>query len=329
MPKNVTEIHQELMHYTTSVGLAGIVSSGCLWATHSGALNDSQEIIHFLDNRLVDIIHEEAANYLNEIMVSPEVTDKIESEGGYEKVLEEQTNAVAKIFRDTTLSFHQPYIFSLSAITDDRVGKNGLLSQWRGYGTDGGYAIVFDAVKLEKILQEEVEENFYQHAQWGDVYYYGLPDTDQRAREEIEEAEYKLRDCLQEIYRNPKSESMTESYHPMITLSCMYKHWGFYEEQEVRVVVIPPNEDILKYVREKGEERETRSISTMPRGGMLVPYIELFNRGSQVNRKLPIERVIVGPHPLSLTRKVTVEMLLKTHGYDAEVIISEIPYLGR
>lgn len=329
MPKNVTETHQELMHYTTSAGLQGIVTSGCVWATHSGALNDSQEIIHFLDNRLVDIIQEEAATYLRELSTEPENVDAIEAKGGFNKLLDEQTAAVAKIFRDTTLSFHQPYIFSLSAIASERTGKNGLLSQWRGYGTDGGYAIVFEADKFEKLLIEEVDTHFYQHLQWGDVYYYGLPETEQRASEEIQEAEEKLRASLRKIQRNPEPTSMEDSYHPMILLSCMYKHWGFHEEQEVRVVAIPPNEDIMKLARDKGEEREARGISTVPRGGMLVPYLELFNHGTPSTRKLPIKRVIVGPHPLSATRKKTVEMLLKSHGYDAEVIVSEIPYLGR
>ena len=63
--------------------------------------------------------------------------------------------------------------------------------------TDGGYAIIFDASKFEELLNEEVEQHFYQGMQWGDVYYYGLPDADQRASEEIAEAERKLRaGCL-------------------------------------------------------------------------------------------------------------------------------------
>ncbi len=33
--------------------------------------------------------------------------------------------------------------------------NDGLLSQWRGYGKDGGYALVFDSQKLEEALKDE------------------------------------------------------------------------------------------------------------------------------------------------------------------------------
>jgi hypothetical protein len=55
----------------------------------------------------------------------------------------------------------------------------------------------------------------------------------------------------------------------------------------------------------------------------------LFKRPDGEYRKLPITRVIVGPHPLCAVRKKTVEMILRAHGYAAEVVISEMPYIGR
>jgi len=329
MPKCVTEAHKELMHYTTSSGLAGIVSSGCVWATNAVALNDSQEIIHFFDTRLIDIIREEVTNAINELIKNPRIAQRIESDGGSDKVAATQTEIVTNLLREGTLLFHQPHIFSLSAITNDRVRDNGLLSQWRGYGHDGGYALVFDSNEFEELLKSEVQQHFYQHMQWGDVYYYGLPDAEQRSNEEIVDAETKLRAGIRELHLDPKPSTMEESYDAMITLSCLFKHWGFHEEQEVRVVAIPPNQEVLSAAKDAGETRKPREISVISRGGLLVPYIELFKGGSGQSTKLPIKRVIVGPHPLSTTRKKTVEALLKSNGYDAEVKISEIPYLGR
>lgn len=329
MAKRVTEVHQELMHYTTGTGLVGIVSSGALWATHVSALNDSQEITHFLDTRLIEIVRDEAIKALSDLVQDPEIAQKVEGEGGFDKAVEEQTNVVAGLLRDSMLTFHQPHIFSLSAITNERVGQSGLLSQWRGYGTDGGYAIIFDSSKLEELLNEEVTQHFYQHMQWGDVYYYGLPDADQRASDEIADAERMLRAGVRELHRSPKPNSMEQSYDAMITLSCLYKHWGFHEEQEVRVIAIPPNEEVLQLAKKSGEAREPRHISAMSRGGMLVPYLDLFGTRNDPARKLPIKRVIVGPHSLSSTRRKTVELFLKSHGYEAEVCISDIPYLGR
>lgn len=329
MAKRVTEVHQELMHYTTGTGLAGIVSSGAVWATHVSALNDSQEITHFLSTRLLDIIRDEASEALSELARDSVIAQRIEGEGGFDAVVEKQTNVFAGLVRESTLSFHQPYIFSLSAISSDGLRQSGLLSQWRGYGTDGGYAIIFDSSKLEELLNEEVAQHYYQHMQWGDVYYYGLPDTEQQSSEEILEAEEMLRAAIRELHRAPKPESMEQSYEAVITLSCMYKHRGFNEEQEVRVVAIPPNDDVLRLAKQSGETREPRPISVFSRGGMLVPYLDLFGTRSPPARKLPIRRVIVGPHALSSSRKKTVEVLLKSYGYDADVCVSDIPYLGR
>ena len=329
MAKRVTEVHQELVHYTTGAGLAGIISSGALWATHASALNDSQEITHFLDTRLIEITRDEAIGALSDLVEDPKIAQKVESEGGFDEVVEKQTNVVVGLLRESMLTFHQPHIFSLSAITSDRVRQSGLLSQWRGYGTDGGYAIIFDSSKLEELLNEEVAQHYYQHMQWGDVYYYGLPDADQRASEEIADAERQLRAGIRELHQAPQPNSMEQSYDAMITLSCLYKHWGFHEEQEVRVIAIPPNEEVLRLAKQSGEGREPRRISVMSRGGMLVPYLDLFGTSNGPARKLPIKRVIVGPHSLSSTRLKTVELLLRSHGYDADACISDIPYLGR
>jgi hypothetical protein len=325
MAKLVTEVHQELMHYTTCSGLAGIISSGALWATHASALNDSQEITHFLDTRLIEIIREEATGVLSDLIQDPKIAKNVEGEGGFDEIVEKQTKVVVALLRESMLSFHQPHIFSLSAITSDRVRQSGLLSQWRGYGTDGGYAIIFDSSKLEELLTEEVEQHYYQSMQWGDVFYYGLSDVDQN----IANAESVLRAGIRELQRSSKPSSMEQSYDAMITLSCLYKHWGFHEEQEVRVIAIPPNEEVLRLSKQHGEAREPRRISAMSRGGMLVPYLDLFGTSNGSARKLPIKQVIIGPHPLSLTRRKTVELLLRSHGYEATVSISSIPYLGR
>lgn len=266
---------------------------------------------------------------MSDIVKDPKIAQKVEDDGGFDEVAEKQTNVVSGLLRESMLTFHQPHIFSLSAITSDRVRQSGLLSQWRGYGTDGGYAIIFDSSKLEELLNEEVAQHFYQHMQWGDVYYYGLPDADQRASEESVDAERKLRAGIRELHRSPKPNSMEQSYDAMITLSCLYKHWGFHEEQEVRIIAIPPNEEVARLAKQSGEIREPRRISVMSRGGMLIPYLDLFGTSNTPAKKLPIKRVIVGPHPLSSTRAKTVELLLKSHGYEADVYISDIPYLGR
>jgi hypothetical protein len=46
------------MHYTTAGGLSGIVSSGCFWAMHAAFLNDAEELTHFFDSRLNDLVED-------------------------------------------------------------------------------------------------------------------------------------------------------------------------------------------------------------------------------------------------------------------------------
>lgn len=307
----------------------GIVSSGALWATHASALNDSKEITHFLDTRLIEIIREETNAVLAERAHDPKIAQSVDESGGLDKIVTEQTSDLAGLIRESTLSFHQPYIFSLSAITSERVRQSGLLSQWRGYGTDGGYAIIFDSLAFEDLLKEEFAQYSYQGMLWGDVYYYGMPDAEQVASEEIADAERTLRGCIRELYRAPNARNMEPAYEAMITLTCLFKHWGFHEEQEVRVIVIPPNDEVLLLSEHQGDTRKPRRISIGSRGGILVPYLDLFGNSNGSVRKLPIKQVIIGPHPLSETRRKTVELLLKSNGYDATVRISEIPYIGR
>lgn len=328
MAKQVTEVHQEVMHYTTGAGLAGIVSSDALWATHAAALNDSQEITHFLDTRLIDIIREETAGAFSDLAKDPAIANRFEENGGFDAVVKKEADNISRILRNLMITFHEPHILSFSAITNDRVRSSGLLSQWRGYGTDGGYAIIFDSSKIDDLLLEESSQYPYQHISWGDVYYYGFLDSKQRESEEIVEAETLLRASIRELHSS-QANSIEQAYDAMITLCCLYKHWGFHEEQEVRVIVIPPNEDVLQLAKQSSETTQSRRISVFSRGGMLVPYLALFGSSSAPTKRLPIKRVIVGPHPLSSSRRKTVEVLLKSNGYDADVCISEIPYLGR
>jgi hypothetical protein len=45
--------------------------------------------------------------------------------------------------------------------------------------------------------------------------------------------------------------------------------------------------------------------------------------------KLPISKIVVGPHPDKFKRQKSVQALLKQAQVDAEVTVSDIPYLGR
>lgn len=49
--------------------------------------------------------------------------------------------------------------------------EHGLLSQWRGYGREGRYALVFDTKQLSELLKSEEQQFRYPHLVLADVVY--------------------------------------------------------------------------------------------------------------------------------------------------------------
>jgi hypothetical protein len=315
MSKPVVEEHKELVHYTSAAGLTGILSNQALWATHSSFLNDSTEITLFFDRRL---------RRLMETAIRKELpTDSDDNIKGL-------TAEITESLRTVTLQFNQPYVASFCSAKDDRTRNDGLLSQWRGYGKEGGYGIVFNTVGLQKLLEAESRDYWYQHMEWGDVHYYQDTSDAASAAAEIKEAEGTLQDAVRAFIKSHSVKALEPTFQSVASLSCLYKHWGFHEEREVRIVAIPPNEALVTQERATGEARPTRIPKSFVRNGCPVPYIELFGRGSNTGESdsLPITRVLIGPHPQRELRRRAVEIMLAARNNRAEVLISEIPYLG-
>ncbi|MCX7220037.1 MAG: DUF2971 domain-containing protein [Burkholderiales bacterium] len=326
----VPEAHPELLHYTSISGLLGILESQSLRATNSAFLNDSMEINLFFETRLANILE---SGIRAELAADPSLRVLPQ----FARTPEEANSAIARyatdmtaIIRTTTHRFNNPHFTCFSTPTNDRVRRDGLLSQWRGYGKDGGYCLVFDSSRLEEILKTEATSFWYQHVQWGDVHYHQDDDDLDNAEPEIQEAEDALRDSIGRYIKNSIVEELESTFEPVSTLSCLFKHWGFHEEREVRIVVIPPNAELVQEGRANGEVRATREPKSFVRGGTPVPYIDLFalEPNNDVGFRLPILRVIIGPHAQSSLRKTSVEELLRARGIAAEVAISRIPYVG-
>ncbi len=332
MPRAVTEEYTELMHYTTAAGLAGIVSNGCLWANHAAFLNDAEEMKHFFDARLPDLVLPEVLSYMNELARVPEHAKTMEADGGIEKIARSETQMRVESLRTNTLRLNHPYIFSMSATRDPLVSHSGLLSQWRGYGGDGGYALVFDTVEFEQLFKVEEQTYRYQHAWWGNVHYYdGIDPSSQPSSEDVAELEAVVRTGIARMLRGGTAEETNGFYQAISSLSCLYKHWGFWEEREVRVVAIPVDAEIARSAATEGETKPQKPIKTFLRGGLPVPYLELFTQpaSSHEQVRLPIKRVIVGPHREAGLRAQAIQRLLAANDYEAEVVCSQIPYIGR
>lgn len=114
---------RSVYHYTTAMGLKGIIETNSLWATGANYLNDKEEILHGINenNRVLEEI-------LLETRISVEYKDFV----GKMK-LPKQSNSA-----DWT------YLICFTT-------KGDQLSQWRGYGSNAiGYSIEFDAEELKE-----------------------------------------------------------------------------------------------------------------------------------------------------------------------------------
>lgn len=323
---SIADSHDELYHYTTAAGLSGILESKSLRATHASFMNDEEEILGFYDRILPKIYRPVFHNYA-EGKYHPEFQKQL-GNTSFETYCEEQFEKLMRGLRMVAPPLHDHYITSFSTTTDTWVREHGLLSQWRAYGPDGGYALVFDTGLLNKILGEEIAPYQKEKYLWTDVQYGDLNENcrtdDSDTNKWIEQFEATAGKCL----RSNSDSDVGELAKLLAILSSIFKHRGFAEEQEVRLVLM-----LLGPALESHPElRSARQhpVKTMVREGTPVSFVELCVREENgVRQHLPIKRIIIGPHRDKNDRERAVKLLLKQHGLTAEVSVSDIPYRGR
>lgn len=323
MSKQFHEEHKELMHYTNASGLYGIVTSKTLWASHTSFVNDTEEVVGFSNRVLPIILREEFTKYVG---ASKDIAAKVKnlSELGVDWIEFEVKKLVEK-FKDAE-KVEDHYVSSFCTTEDPWTLQNGLLSQWRGYGEDGGYAIVFDTERLNSILTEEGNLYYEERLRLANVQYdiAKFPEAkDKRILEYIKNLQRWTGIMLSTGATDAENEEAAEN-HSLLSIFC--KHRGFEEEKEVRIVVgehsakIGPDPLNLS-------GKDYRKVKSYLRNGVPVPCIHLFE--DQKLDALPIRRVIVGPHPEKLDRKRAVEILLRNNSIDADVLESDTPFRGK
>ncbi len=325
--QKTSEVYEKLNHYTTWDGLLGILQTHTLWATHYKFLNDYSEIVLFrnkLVSYIVPYVREECEKLVKE---SPDIKQKISQEGGMSKSIQHD----AELIVDTQYRVIGDEIYILSFCGQHKnpyINNNGLLSQWRGYGAGGGFALVFDTQKLEKMLEIEADKFQYSAMHLSDLIY---SDDENRLKQELSEDLSIMADDIRKIYNHQRvsekeNVGALEGYIPVVNCISRYKHRGFSEENEVRIVVLPTilNQELLKLASTHGvklkpeKERKFRN-----KNGQLIPYIELFN---SIDIELPIERIIVGPHKEKEARAAALRVMMRNT--KIKITCSDIPYVG-
>jgi hypothetical protein len=312
------------MHYTSASGLYGIITSRTIWASHTSFLNDSEEVEGFFSRVLPAIRRPELKKYLAEsqnIDASVLTADPLEI-NQFNHWLRE----IVKRFKDAEFRAQDHYVASFCTTKNKWISRNGLLSQWRGYGVNGGYAIVFDSAKLHTMLTAEAKIYYEERLLLADVQYDMARLSKVKDRRVLEYIQNVKKGAYAFLTTGNIDTEVEEALESNSVLSVLCKHRGFDEEKEVRIIVSEPSAEVgPDPSNESG--KPYRKIRSYLCNGVAVPCVHLFE--DQSLDAMPIRCVIVGPHPEKLERKRAAEILLRNHGIDAEVFVSETPFRGR
>jgi DUF2971 family protein len=328
---NIADEHPELFHYTTAGGLEGILGTQTLWATHARYLNDTSEMTAFSD-RLPEFLGPAVDAGIEPLLKFQANQKFLVQLGGREKLVEHLTREAsgaiyaALLGSPDTAPYIEPYIISFCTTDKPRVSEHGLLSQWRGYGRDGGYALVFDTARLDALLAEEA-------GRWtwglsgGDVVYSTA--SAEEVRQELGNEIDAIKGAIVTYLASSGSSlaSLEPMYEAITQCVSRYKHWGFEEEHEVRIVAIPANQSNIQEMRRLGHVVSEIPRHTFLRNGTTVRCVHLFEGLTSIPSKtLPIKRIIVGPHVDKEKRRRALDIRLQHLGLDVRTSVSEIPY---
>jgi hypothetical protein len=322
----ISDEYKKLYHYTTWDGLIGILKTQSLWATHYKFLNDYTELSLF-KKELVEYITPAVRKQFEALVKDREdIKRAIDKHGRIEYVVQHDAKSIVNAAYSAT--GEEIYIFSFCGEDEsDYVNRNGLLSQWRGYGLGGGIALVFNTEKLEEILRLEAERYSYDSGFFADVIY---SDDKAKLKRELSDSLKEISAYVTEMLLNIRMNRMeppdaTNAFPSFIKCISRYKHQAFKEENEVRIICLPTNvdEEYLRVSKEKNvSPKPEKERKFRLKKGTLVPYIDLFD---SADITLPIERVIIGPHSDKELRAAFLRTMFRKS--KIEVTVSEIPYV--
>jgi hypothetical protein len=281
-----------IFHYTTAAGLLGILKSRSLWATHYRYLNDTSEVAA-IRGLIEPILQEETTKIMPKLAERGLLKGYYEFHGAFanELMAEGQYKSLVRVI-DGVSPF---YVLSFCKhLPDSPEFKHGLLSQWRGYGAAGGFAIEFDEQRLDELINIETKTFAYAGFKSGDVLYENHesifdPNQFSGLAGELIRRMYEPQRDISDITSQANIDKIALEFSK---IAPFLKHHGFHEEHEYRVMVacirkskIPPN-----------LERQHKEIKFRSRNGLIVPYIELLEKSDS----FPIKSII-GKRPVFLS----------------------------
>ncbi|MGR5945554.1 DUF2971 domain-containing protein [Enterobacter sp. C4G1] len=296
--------HQTLCHYTDLTGLTGIIGSGAFWATNLSFLNDKSELLHGLN----------CAKKALQLMPSPVYFDE----------WDQDVTAAIEQLEDQVIDD----IFTVSFCRNA-----DLLSQWRGYsGKAQGVSLVFDQQLLMEMFESFIkrEITFLNKTIPVEKFYLIQNEVTYTEPEQTPEFKEKIQTYIDEYETYEQAiipdDANQSGYiqHMISQVAPFFKHRGFREEEEYRIVIR----------NSFGSDK----IQFRNNGKTIIPYIPVtladVKKDTEEEEKkkkitLPLREIKVGPCEDFMQVKKGIELLLRVNGYlGVKITPSSIPYRG-
>lgn len=305
-----------LFHYTTATGLNGILSDREIWATAYYCSNDEAELAEGFG--ILQPLFRSTSSKLKHDEDSRVMTFRNRGIDIFEF-----GDRFEKLISGWALSILCAYITCFCKPRSKEDFHHGLLSQWRGYGSDGGYAIQFSRNRLIAALE--------------------LTNRAQGTGYDLQDVQYEEDNILRSEVLD-HSASFVRSY--LAFLDEQAKPLDFSKKtfpSPLSFVDVGPLQTYLNYLVHRkskhfSEENECRLSLLQPvspgdqvlpvtyfnRAGLLVPYTMTPRVDFDVLGC--VDWVIVGPGPRMKERFRSITQFVKQLGLAIQVRPSHIPF---
>ncbi len=199
---------------------------------------------------------------------------------------------------------------------------HGLLSQWRGYGPDGGYAIQFNRSKLKKYIKKSSKLNDVSY-DLQNVYYSSnnklkekvFEYSDRFIKAYVEHLDHIVHLAFsKKIWPNPIKDLIDGPIESLLDFLIHTKNEHFKEERECRMSVLEP------IAKQHGK----LPVNYFNRNGMLIPYVTTAHDFNIIDC---IDWVIIGPGPRIVNRFNSIKQMIQKMGLKIGVRPSGIPFI--
>lgn len=307
-----------LFHYTRTETAFQIIDSGNLHATHWKYLNDGSEM-EAIKPLLQQVFGTEFEEEGRRLIEAGPLKQALIDEHGRRVFGEEAARLIDVAYRVT--NNHLPVFLTSFCRHDENSdeAKDGLLSQWRGYGADGGCALEFEEHKLREMISKEAQRFACMHVSLEDVVYRDHErilqniNVDGLARSAMRKIACDLSKENERIFE----EGMKGLQTAIGQIAPKLKHPAFSEERETRIILPCMSREAAK----EYPKRMVKRINFRFRDGLPIPFVKLF----EDKEALPIKRVIVGPQRRQEDVAHTIGLALKARKMATEVECSSIP----